>query len=55
MIPGIAARNIEKYQNPLGPTVEQLRAKGKSWQEIIEGSARPGGLDLNLAPPGFFQ
>jgi hypothetical protein len=31
------ARNLEKYQNPLGPTIDQLRAKEKSWQEIIEG------------------
>lgn len=52
-VPEMEARNIEKYQNPLGPTVEQLRAKNKSWQQIIEGAARPGGDDVDLSPPGF--
>ncbi len=52
-VPEMEARNFEKYQNPLGPTVEQLRAKNKSWQQIIEGAARPGGDDVDLSPPGF--
>jgi hypothetical protein len=54
MITEYEALNIEKYKSPLGPTAEQLRADGKSWKQIIEGSAPPGGSDLNLAPPGFF-
>jgi hypothetical protein len=42
------ARNIEKYGNPLGPTVDQLRAQGKTWEQIIDSSARAGGKDLGL-------
>lgn len=42
------ARNMEKYGNPLGPTVDQLRAQGKTWEQIIESSARAGGKDLGL-------
>jgi len=42
------ARNIEKYGNPLGPTVDQLRAQGKSWEEIIDAAARSGGVDMGL-------
>ncbi|MCW2244441.1 hypothetical protein M2352_000032 [Azospirillum fermentarium] len=30
------------YGDPLGPTLETLRAKGKTWEEIIESAARPG-------------
>jgi hypothetical protein len=47
------ARNIEKYGNKLGPSVDQLREQGKTWQEIINSAARPGGGDLNFSPPGF--
>ena len=39
-------RNINKYGNPLGPTIEQLRAQGKTWEQIIESATRPGGEDL---------
>jgi hypothetical protein len=46
-------RNMEKYGNPLGPSVDQLRAQGKTWQEIINSAARPGGADLNFSPAGF--
>jgi len=42
------ARNIQKYGNPLGPTVDQLRAQGKSWEQIIDAAARAGGKDLGL-------
>lgn len=31
----IYARNLEKYGDKLGPTVDWLRAKGKSWEQII--------------------
>ena len=41
-------RNIEKYGNPVGPTVEQLRAQGRTWEDIIESAARPGGKDLGF-------
>ena len=42
------ARNVEKYGNPLGPTADQLRAQGKTWEQIIDSAARPGGKDLGL-------
>lgn len=42
------ARNILNYGNPLGPSVEQLREQGKSWLQIIESSARPGGADFGF-------
>jgi RHS repeat-associated protein len=41
-------RNIEKYGNPLGPSIDQLRAAGKSWDDIIESATRPGGGDLGF-------
>lgn len=44
----IRQRNIERYQDPLGPTIERLRSRGNSWEEIIESSCRPGGRDLNF-------
>ena len=37
--------NLERYGDPHGPTVESLRAGGKSWADIIVSSARAG------APP----
>ncbi|MBI4422827.1 MAG: hypothetical protein HY554_03835 [Elusimicrobia bacterium] len=42
----ILRRNREKYGDPLGPTVAWLRAKGKSWGDIIRGSCKPGGADI---------
>lgn len=39
-------RNIDKYGNPLGPSIDQLRAQGKTWDQIIESATRPGGEDL---------
>jgi hypothetical protein len=41
-------RNTEKYGEPLGPTIEQLRSSGKTWEQIIESSTRPGGKDLGF-------
>lgn len=37
-----------EYGNPLGPTIEQLRAQGKTWEQIIESATRPGGEDLGF-------
>ncbi len=48
-VPEMEARNMRRYHNPLGPTVEYLRTSGKSWREIIEGAARPGGQDMDLS------
>jgi hypothetical protein len=42
------ARNIQKYGNPLGPTVDQLRAQGKTWEQIIDSAARASGKDMGL-------
>jgi len=42
----IRRRTIETYGDPLGPTVDFLRARGKSWDEIIDGAARPGPFDF---------
>lgn len=42
----IYARNFEKYGDQLGPTVDWLRSKGKTWEQIIESSTRTGGKDL---------
>lgn len=42
------ARNVEKYGNKLGPSVEQLRQKGLSWTDIANGAARPGGQDFGF-------
>jgi hypothetical protein len=44
----IYARNLKTYGDKLGPTIDWLRAKGKSWEQIIESSSRPGGKDLGL-------
>ena len=42
----IYERNISDYGDKLGPTVKWLRARGKTWGEIIESSSRPGGKNL---------
>ena len=34
------ARNMKKYGNPVGPSAEELRAKGKTNTQIIEGAER---------------
>jgi hypothetical protein len=42
----IYSRNIEKYGDPLGPTIEWLRNQGKTWVDIIESASRSGGQDI---------
>ncbi|WP_207671278.1 hypothetical protein [Paenibacillus cymbidii] len=45
----IYARNLEKYGDKLGPSVEYLRnIRGKTWEEIIE-SAKTTSDDFNRA------
>ena len=39
-------RNIEKYGNSIGPTAEQLKQSGKTWEDIIKSATKPGGKDL---------
>jgi len=41
-------RNIVKYGDKLGPSIDWLRAQGKSWEQIIESAIRPGGKDLKF-------
>ena len=36
------ARNVRRYGNPLGPSAEELRAAGKSSEEILESAGRAG-------------
>lgn len=48
MLEKIYARNLEKYGDKLGPTVDWLRSNGKSWDQIIESATRTGGKDLGL-------
>jgi hypothetical protein len=38
----IHARTLAVYGDPIGPSIENLRARGKSWDEIIESATRPG-------------
>jgi hypothetical protein len=42
----IYARNIAKYGDPLGPSIEWLLNQGKTWMDIIESGTRPGGQDI---------
>lgn len=44
----IYARNIKKYGDKLGPSIDYLRQQGKSWEDIINSAIRPGGKDINL-------
>lgn len=44
----IYTRNLNKYGDKLGPTVEWLREKGKSWEDIITSASRTGGADLGF-------
>ena len=44
----IEQRNLAKYGDKLGPSIEQLRASGKSWGSIIESATRAGGEDLGF-------
>jgi len=38
----IHSRTLAIYGDPIGPTIESLRAQGKSWDDIIDSAARPG-------------
>ena len=44
----IYERNLQKYGDKLGPSVDWLRAQGKSWDQIIESATRTGGKDLGF-------
>jgi RHS repeat-associated protein len=44
---GIYERNLEKYGDKLGPSIDWLKEKGKSWEDIIE-SAKKEGDEFNI-------
>jgi hypothetical protein len=39
-------RNLAEYGDPGGPTIEALRARGRTWSQIIASAARPGSAAL---------
>jgi len=43
----IYARNLKKYGDALGPTIEYLRAAGKTWLQIMESASRPNLGNIN--------
>jgi len=38
----ILRRTLAIYDDSIGPTIENLRARGKSWDDIIDSATRPG-------------
>ncbi len=42
----IEQRQMERYGNRTGPTVEWLREQGRTWEQIIQSAMRPGGQDM---------
>ncbi|MGH7040922.1 MAG: hypothetical protein ACREFY_02170 [Acetobacteraceae bacterium] len=38
----IRSRTLAIYSNSIGPTIDGLRAQGKSWDDIIDSATRPG-------------
>lgn len=48
MLEKIYQRNLDKYGDKLGPSVDWLRGRGKDWDAIIESATRTGGKDLGL-------
>jgi hypothetical protein len=35
-------RTLAVYDDPIGPTIETLRARGKSWDDVIDSAPRAG-------------
>ncbi|RYX97003.1 MAG: hemagglutinin [Comamonadaceae bacterium] len=46
----LEAKSLERYGDPLGPSIEQLRRDGKSWARIISSAGRPGKMPWPPAP-----
>jgi hypothetical protein len=44
----IYERNLGKYGDKLGPTIEWLRGQGKTWTQIIDSATRSGGKYLGF-------
>jgi len=45
----VYARNLNKYGDKLGPSVDWLRKNKKSWKDIIESAKTPGNEFNDLA------
>jgi hypothetical protein len=48
----IYERTRAVHGDPLGPTIESLRSRGKSWEDIIESAGRPGRFPAAFPPCG---
>lgn len=48
----LTARTVAVYGNLRGPSIDYLRAQGRSWEEIAESAARPGVLPKTPAIVG---
>ena len=44
----IRDRNLARYQDELGPTVDWFLDWGKVWEDMIGSSVRPGGGGLGF-------
>jgi hypothetical protein len=44
----IYQRNLEKYGDRLGPTIDWLRSRGYTWEQIMDRASTPGGKDLGF-------
>ena len=42
----IHAKNLEKYGNKTGPSIEYFLIKGRSWKEIIDSASKVSSKDL---------
>jgi hypothetical protein len=42
----IYRRNLRVYGNALGPTIDWLRQRGRTWEEICDSACRSGGKDV---------
>ena len=42
MLEQIYDRNLNKYGDKLGPSIEYLRGRGKTWEQIVESAKTPG-------------
>jgi len=48
MLQQIYQRNLQKYGDKLGPSIDYIRQQGKSWDDIINSATRTGGKDLGF-------
>jgi len=48
LLKSITERNIQRYGDPLGPSIDWLRSQGKTWEAIINSAQRTGGKDLGF-------